>query len=151
MATFGEFFRQLRQRIEKTGRTDSACGDMDRYKYERRSDSVTRLGQEDPGWKRIADQELSYSNLLEFSREMTQAGLRRLNESLEIPSFNPDRFSWTLDSVHEFHHAMLEEAEKCGLDVRYLSGWPMAPEANNQKLKPPSSSEMDTLCEVPDP
>jgi hypothetical protein len=108
MLTFGEFFGRLRRRIEKTGRTDRACGDMDAYKS---------------SWRRIADQELSYSNLLEFSAEMTQAGIKRLVDKVNSDRFDPKAFCWELDSVHEFHHAMLEEAGECGLDVEHLSNW----------------------------
>ena len=123
MTTFGEFFKRLRQRIEKTGRTDAACGDMDCYKDARRTSPIIHFDKEDPGWEAIASKELSHSNLLEFSAEMTRAGVKRLSEKCNSNTFDPDTFSWVLDSVHEFHHAMLEEAQNCGLDVDHLSSW----------------------------
>ncbi|MDO8623839.1 MAG: hypothetical protein Q7R54_00575 [bacterium] len=132
MVTFGEFFKKLRGRIERTGRTDAACGDMDRYKDRCRTESVIRFKKEDRGWKVIADQKLSHSNLLEFSAEMAQAGVKRLADRVESDTFDPESFTWTLDSVHEFHHAMLEEARECGLDVDHLSSWLKARDERKQ-------------------
>ena len=132
VASFGEFFVNLRQHIGKTGRTDAACGDMDRYKDKRRTEPVIHLDSQDRGWKVIADQKLSHSNLLEFSAEMTQAGVKRLVDRMNADTFDPDGFSWTLDSVHEFHHATLEEARRCGLKVDHLSSWLKAREEREQ-------------------
>jgi len=127
MTTFGVFFKRLRQRIEQTGRTDTQCGDMDNYHVSHQTESAAlSCGEEDSGWRAVADQELSHSNLLEFSREMTRAGVEHLTREAESDLFDPDRFSWTLNSVHEFHHAMLQKARECGLDVDRISSWSKA-------------------------
>lgn len=133
MGTFGKFFEKLRDRIQRTGRTDSQCGDMDRYKSKRRTERAIPWGREDRGWKAIADQELSHSNLLEFSTEMTREGVRRLADRANSDRFDPDIFSWDLNSVHEFHHAMMEEARGCGLAVDSLPGWSEAREKKKQQ------------------
>lgn len=123
MATFGEFFERLRRRCERTGRTDAACIAMDNYKDKRRTERAIPFGREDRGWKKIARKELSCANLLEFSAEMTRNGLAQLTNRLNSDTFNPETFSWSLDSVHEFHHTMLDVARECGLDVNRLSNW----------------------------
>lgn len=138
MATFGEFFITLRRLIEKTGRTDAACGDMDRYERKHCTEPEIPWGREDRGWQVIADQELSHLNLLAFSAEMTQAGLNRLTERLNDDCFDPDGFSWTLDSVHEFHHAILKVARECGLDVDSISGWSKAKDEMKRLRSTPS-------------
>jgi hypothetical protein len=126
MDTFGKFFENLRRRIEGTGRTDAQCSYMDDYKRSYRASSAGRVGKEDSGWEALGDQELSHWNLLEFSREMSWAGVNALAMRLASERFDPDYFRWRLDSVHEFHHAMLEEAKKCGLDVDSPSAWTKA-------------------------
>lgn len=143
MATFGEFFIKLRARIERTGRTDSACGDMNSYKRERCTQAgVVPFGEEDPGWLKIADQELSHSNLLDFSIEMTRVGVKRLAARVNTDRFDPDSFIWDIDAVHEFHHAMLEEADGCGLDVRDLTSWA---EARDERVRQNSTSKEQIL------
>ncbi len=128
MTTFGEFFEKLRQRSEKTGRTDAACGYMDHYKAKRCTEPMLPLEREDRGWKAMADQKLSHSNLLEFSAEVTRAGVTRLTAEINGDNFDPDGFSWALNSVHEFHHAMLDIARECGLDIANISSWRKAKE-----------------------
>jgi hypothetical protein len=123
MATFGDFFNGLRQRIEKTGRTDSQCGDMDRYRSRRRIESLTPFRGEDVKWKEIANQELSHSNLLDFALYMAQAGLGSLATASQSDRFDPDHFGWQLDALHEFQHAMLEEARTNGLNIDSPSAW----------------------------
>jgi hypothetical protein len=133
MDTFGQFFQNLRSRIEQTGRTDSQCRDMDHYKDKRRTERVIPWGREDRGWKRVADQKLSYDNLMEFSAEMAQAGMQDLLRDAKSEYFLPEHFGWHLDAAHEFHHAMLEEARECGLDTNHSSGWMEAREKRKQQ------------------
>lgn len=133
MATFGYFFASLRGRAEQTGRTDYACEDMDCYQDKRRTEPVVPFGREDRGWKAVARKELSYSNLLEFSAEMTRAGIQRLVDRVNNSRFDPYFFGWELDAVHEFYHLMLETARECGLDVDSPSGWSKARSKSQQK------------------
>ena len=137
MATFGDFFNRLRRRAESTGRTDPQCRDMDRFKRAREIRGYVDLEDKDPGWLALADQELSHTNVLEFVDEMTRAALARLTAE-HGETFDPERYGWALDSVHEFHHWMLEEARGLGLNVESFEGWRDAREVRKRAAHAPA-------------
>ena len=120
MKTFGEFFDSVRRRLEKTGRTDSACYWIDSYKDKHCTESARHSDGRDEGWNKIADQDLSKASLREFLQEMMKSALLNLTREVESEHFTPSHFGWRMNSTNELYRIITDEADRCGLKVDAL-------------------------------